>query len=157
MCGISIPEFSNNVPDFLFELHVRDFSREKNCEIVCAFADFSSTLFAEKYRDRGEGAWFFLSPPARMYKGSRRTRRTGDGCGWWKSSHSVRFGVIGDITFSKNSFKYFSGTLKNGQKTKWIMREFTVPEYMVKRGSNSATVSFFGLCGSLAYSPRCLS
>lgn len=55
--------------------------------------------------------------------------------------------TIGDgIKFCKNVLNYFVGTPKNEERTSWLMREFTIPEFEVKPGSNSGsssgTVSF---------------
>ncbi|KAK3133506.1 hypothetical protein QOZ80_6AG0537410 [Eleusine coracana subsp. coracana] len=99
-------------------------------------------LVYEKYRGRGEDAWYFVSPRARIYqKGARPARKTEDGRGRWKSSTANK--VVSDVTvgdgikFSKNVLNYFVGTPKKEVRTKWLMREFTIPEYKVKRGSNS--------------------
>ncbi|KAK3133505.1 hypothetical protein QOZ80_6AG0537400 [Eleusine coracana subsp. coracana] len=100
----------------------------------------------EFHPDRGEDAWFFLSPRTRAYqKGSRAARKTGDGCGRWKSSMATKAVEIDGITFSKNSLNYFVGTLKNEQKTKWLMRELSIPEYEIERGT-SATLDEYVLC-----------
>ncbi|KAL6655459.1 hypothetical protein ACP70R_006285 [Stipagrostis hirtigluma subsp. patula] len=112
------------------------------------------TLINEKYKSRGEDEWFFLSPRARMYQnGVRPSRKTEDGRGRWKASTATT--VLAKekagkqkIQFCKNVLNYFQGCPKNEYRTKWLMRELTIPEYEVKRdkGGPNHTLDEYVLC-----------
>ncbi|XP_062193578.1 NAC domain-containing protein 1-like [Phragmites australis] len=95
-------------------------------------------LINEKYRSRGEGEWFFLSPRARMYQnGVRPSRKTEDSWGRWKALTATKLVAKERVGESKTKFcktvlNYFVGSPKNERKTKWLMRELTIPEYEIK-------------------------
>ncbi|KAK3130225.1 hypothetical protein QOZ80_6BG0490640 [Eleusine coracana subsp. coracana] len=132
-----------NVYEFHPEILVyAQLTQSKTAQLLAPLAQFFTDIVAEKYRGRGEDAWYFVSPRARIYqKGARPARKTEDGRGRWKSSTANK--VVNDVTvgdgikFCKNVLNYFVGTPKTEVRTKWLMREFTIPEYKVKRGKNS--------------------
>ncbi|KAL6652254.1 hypothetical protein ACP70R_011179 [Stipagrostis hirtigluma subsp. patula] len=101
-------------------------------------------LINGKYKDRGENAWYFLSPRTRKYPGgSRPSRRTADGNGRWKPStgqseaeaeqeQAVKTLGKGKISYCENTLAYHRGPANS--ETKWLMHELTVPEYKIKPG-----------------------
>jgi hypothetical protein len=109
-------------------------------------------IVSDLYRHRGEDAWYFLSPRARIYqKGSRPSRKTEDGVGRWRASTAAKvkmaYETVPDgVRFCVNVLNYFVGTdTKNEQRSKWLMREITIPKYKIKcgeNGGNNSTVSF---------------
>uniref|UniRef100_A0A0D9W821 NAC domain-containing protein n=1 Tax=Leersia perrieri TaxID=77586 RepID=A0A0D9W821_9ORYZ len=108
-----------------------------------AYAFHPDKLINELYKDRGEDAWYFLSPRARISRGGTRpTRSTEDRRGRWKASTGNKKAdeAIGDgtVKFYKNSLVYHEGSVKNEKPTKWLMHEYTIPEYTIKVDKSSA-------------------
>ncbi|KAF0925212.1 hypothetical protein E2562_015624 [Oryza meyeriana var. granulata] len=102
-------------------------------------------LINEAFKGKGdEEAWYFLSPRDRKYRnGSRPSRCTADSAGRWKAStgkaeakETVCYGgeanetvCYGGVKFCVTSLVYFKGPVKDEVKTKWLMREFTIPQF----------------------------
>jgi hypothetical protein len=121
---------------------------------------------AEKYKNKGEGdTWYFLSPRIRKYqKGDRPSRRTADDRGRWKPStgKSEKCSDLGEgegeeedhdeeeeveeeeklcsnsaIKFCVTTLAYHQGPAIEEVKTKWLMREYTLPEYEIEVNSSN--------------------
>ncbi|CAM0944283.1 unnamed protein product [Alopecurus aequalis] len=112
----------------------------------------------EKYKDRGEDSWYFLSARARKYtNGNRPSRSTEDKRGRWKASTGkkkvedeenggtttkscpstvVKVAGDGKTTYTRSTLAYFEGPIKREKKSKWLMKELTVPQYEKKRDKN---------------------
>ncbi|GJN26773.1 hypothetical protein PR202_gb14732 [Eleusine coracana subsp. coracana] len=127
-------------------------------------------LINQKYRDRGEGRWHFLSPRTRKYQhGVRPSRRTADDRGRWKPStgrseknpeasseatpDEAAEKLCGDgaVKFCVNTLAYHVGPAKDEKKTKWLMHELTVPDYEIKLNSGahdggSMTLDRYAIC-----------
>ena len=96
------------------------------------------------YRDRGDESWYFLSPRARKYtNGNRPSRSTGDKSGRWKASTGkttmvcpLKVAGNGETKYIKRTLSYFVGPIKREKKSKWRMKELTVPDYEKERGKN---------------------
>jgi hypothetical protein len=106
---------------------------------------------AEKYKDKGEGdTSYFLSPRIRKYqKGDRPSRRTADDRGRWKplTGKSEKCSDLGEeeeelcsnnaIKFCVSTLAYHQGPAIEEEKTKWLMREYTLPEYEIEVNSSN--------------------
>ncbi|KAF8389279.1 hypothetical protein HHK36_025972 [Tetracentron sinense] len=81
--------------------------------------------------DHGDGKLYFFTPRHRKYgKGMRPSRSTPHG--YWKATGKmVNIGDIGN----KTSLVYYHGKLSNtndeNQKTKWLMTEYKLPEWVM--------------------------
>ncbi|TVU09792.1 hypothetical protein EJB05_43288 [Eragrostis curvula] len=111
------------------------------------------TLINGIYKSKGKDEWFFLSPRARMYQnGVRPSRKTEDGRGRWKASTATKVvakeTVSDGVKFCKNVLNYFAGSPKDETRTKWLMRELTIPEFEIKRGNSgaNATLDEYVMC-----------
>ncbi|KAL6846466.1 hypothetical protein ACP4OV_023914 [Aristida adscensionis] len=110
----------------------------------------------EKYKGRDGDEWFFLSPRARIYQnGARPSRKTEDGYGRWKASTASTVALTkelpGDgekrtITFRKNVLNYFAGNTKSERRTKWLMRELTIPEFKLEKGAPNNALDEYVMC-----------
>uniref|UniRef100_A0A0D9WIN2 NAC domain-containing protein n=1 Tax=Leersia perrieri TaxID=77586 RepID=A0A0D9WIN2_9ORYZ len=93
-----------------------------------------------------EEEWYFLSPRDRKYKnGSRPSRNTEDRVGRWKASTgktaSKTMICSGTTRFFVTSLVYFKGPVKTETKTKWLMREYTIPLFENKLDKSGASTS----------------
>uniref|UniRef100_A0A0E0PPY6 NAC domain-containing protein n=1 Tax=Oryza rufipogon TaxID=4529 RepID=A0A0E0PPY6_ORYRU len=93
----------------------------------------------------GEEGWYFLSPRDRKYRnGKRPSRSTEDKAGRWKASTGKTEGkdpiteCYGWVKFCVTSLVYFKGPVKTEKKTKWLMREFTIPHFENKLDKTAA-------------------
>ncbi|KAL6903355.1 hypothetical protein ACP4OV_004168 [Aristida adscensionis] len=111
-------------------------------------------VLIERYKDRGENAWYFLSPRKRKYPGGcRPSRRTEDNRGRWKPSTGKSKAAAaaaapeeeepvpamkslrnGKAVFCESILAFHEGPPKNEKKTKWLMLELTVPSHEIKTG-----------------------
>ncbi|KAF0912183.1 hypothetical protein E2562_013065 [Oryza meyeriana var. granulata] len=94
---------------------------------------FHPDKLIELYKDRGEEAWYLLSPRTRKYQGGDRpSRSTEDDHGRWKASTGRKEAEEaiggGDVKFCKNSLAYHEGPVKEERQTKCLMHEFTIPD-----------------------------
>ncbi|RRT52906.1 hypothetical protein B296_00032202 [Ensete ventricosum] len=84
-------------------------------------------LLPEKYKDYGEGRWFFFTSRDRKYpNGIRPNRTTSDGDGYWKATGTEkRIYRNRKLVGIRRSLVYYTGKACRGQKTDWIMQEYT--------------------------------
>ncbi|KAK1619452.1 hypothetical protein QYE76_024969 [Lolium multiflorum] len=93
------------------------------------------------HKKRGGESWYFLSPRARKYRNGRRpSRSTEDRLGRWKASTSSKEGDVklagdGKTKYSLCTLNYYEGKIKGETKSKWIMKEITIPEYENEKGA----------------------
>ncbi|KAM0927256.1 hypothetical protein ACQ4PT_003314 [Festuca glaucescens] len=93
------------------------------------------------HKKRGGESWYFLSPRARKYRNGRRpSRSTEDKLGRWKASTSSKEGNVklagdGKTKYSWCTLNYYEGKIKGETKSKWIMREITIPEFENQKGA----------------------
>lgn len=92
-------------------------------------------MIIEKYPPQG-GKWFFFTPRNRKYKnGSRPDRKSGDG--YWKATGAeikVK-DTHGNLIGYKRQLVFYKGKAPDGQKTSWIMHEFTIPKLTQTRNT----------------------
>ncbi|CAL9052432.1 unnamed protein product [Musa banksii] len=101
--------------------------------------DYHPADLVEKYEDYGEGRWFFFTSRERKYpNGIRPNRTTCDGDGYWKAT-----GTEKSIYYNRKpvgirrSLVFYTGKAGNGQKTDWIMQEYTTKSTSNKPHRNS--------------------
>ncbi|XP_058199304.1 NAC domain-containing protein 2-like isoform X1 [Rhododendron vialii] len=81
---------------------------------------------ADQYPVLGDDTWYFFSPRDRKYrKGKRPKRAAGDG--YWKATGADKpVEHRGIAVGKKKSLVFYLGKPQNGDKTNWIMQEYTV-------------------------------
>ncbi|CAL5428049.1 unnamed protein product [Camellia sinensis] len=82
--------------------------------------------FTERCKPLGEREWYFFTPRDRKYpKGNRPNRVAGDG--YWKATGADKPVKLGKIILGyKKSLVFYLGKPPNGDKTDWMMHEFTL-------------------------------
>ncbi|CAL9088301.1 unnamed protein product, partial [Musa textilis] len=89
--------------------------------------DYHPADLVEKYIDCGEGRWFFFTARDRKYpNGLRPNRTTCDGDGYWKATGTEkRIYHNRKLVGIRRSLVFYTGKAGSGQKTDWIMQEYT--------------------------------
>ncbi|XP_044464401.1 NAC domain-containing protein 67-like [Mangifera indica] len=81
---------------------------------------------AENYTSNGDNEWYFFTPRDRKYKNGQRPNRSA-GDGYWKATGADRpVNHKGVKVGSRKVLVFYKGKPPNGDKTYWIMHEFTV-------------------------------
>nr|GMD64742.1 NAC domain-containing protein 55-like [Ipomoea batatas] len=88
---------------------------------------------------------YVFTPRDRKYRNGTRPKRAA-GNGYWKATgadkpitHGAHYGVDGPVIGHKKTLVYYEGRPPKGEKTNWIMHEFTVEEGTITpkpRGDN---------------------
>ncbi|KAL1561522.1 NAC domain-containing protein 17-like [Salvia divinorum] len=80
----------------------------------------------------GDRQWFFFSPRDRHPKGARSNRVTG--CGYWKVTGQDRaISYSSRIVGIKKTLVFYRGRAPKGERTDWVMHEYTLDEDELKR------------------------
>nr|GMD67422.1 NAC transcription factor 29-like [Ipomoea batatas] len=102
---------------------------------------YSPEELSGRYPKLGEKDFYFFTHRDRKYKnGNRPSRAAGDG--YWKATTAdkpITHRVDGPVIGHKKTLVYYEGRPPKGEKTNWIMHEFTVEEGTITpkpRGDN---------------------
>ncbi|CAK7331056.1 unnamed protein product [Dovyalis caffra] len=118
-------------------------------------------FLADRYKHYGEKVWYFFTPRDRKYKnGTRPNRAAGDG--YWKATGADKritydkavVGADRNVTVEKvlvgfrKALVYYTGKAPRGDKTNWIMHEFTVndPPPQVRNHRDDMRLDDWVLC-----------
>ncbi|KAK6947377.1 NAC domain, partial [Dillenia turbinata] len=106
----------------------------------------SPEYLLEKYKKIwSEGECYFFTPRNRKYKnGHQPDRRALDG--YWKATGSDKLITCGDTVGCKRSLVYYKGNTHHGNKTDWIMHEYTLRSDPIRIGTSDKRLDDVVLC-----------
>ena len=92
----------------------------------------------------GDRQWFYFTPRNRKYPNAARSSR-GTATGYWKATGKDRIIVYNSRSVGlKKTLVFYRGRAPNGERTDWVMHEYTMDEEELGRCKN-AKVNFFCL------------
>ncbi|CAN8314193.1 unnamed protein product [Cochlearia groenlandica] len=85
----------------------------------------------------GDRQWFFFSPRNRKYPNAARSSR-GTSTGYWKATGKDRIIFYNSISVGlKKTLVFYRGRAPNGERTDWVMHEYTMDEQELARCNNA--------------------
>ncbi|KAM7279032.1 hypothetical protein ACFE04_006166 [Oxalis oulophora] len=104
---------------------------------------------AGNYSSYGDNEWYFFTPRERKYKnGTRPNRAAGDG--YWKATGADKNVKSKDTTIGfKKSLVFYKGKPPKGNKTNWIMHEYTLADsrrFNTRKGTSDMQLDEWVLC-----------
>ncbi|XVF63211.1 hypothetical protein PTKIN_Ptkin09bG0069700 [Pterospermum kingtungense] len=93
-------------------------------------------LPAQSILKTGDRQWFFFTPRERRYPNGARSNR-GTIHGYWKATGKDRSVACNSRTVGvKKTLVFYRGRAPNGERTDWVMHEYTLDEEELKRCPN---------------------
>ncbi|KAL5555079.1 hypothetical protein UlMin_037315 [Ulmus minor] len=84
----------------------------------------------------GDRQWFFFNPRERKYPNGARSGR-GTRHGYWKATRKDKTITCNSRSVGlKKTLVYYKGRAPNGERTDWVMHEYTMDEEELKRCQN---------------------
>ena len=98
----------------------------------------------------GDRQWFYFTPRSRKYPNAARSGR-GTATGYWKATGKDRVIVYNSRSVGlKKTLVFYRGRAPTGERTDWVMHEYTMNEEELDRCTN-AKVFITIICSSLSF------
>jgi len=98
----------------------------------------------------GDRQWFYFTPRSRKYPNAARSGR-GTATGFWKAAGKDRVIVYNSRSVGlKKTLVFYRGRAPTGERTDWVMHEYTMNEEELDRCTN-AKVFITIICWSLSF------
>ncbi|PIN05939.1 hypothetical protein CDL12_21517 [Handroanthus impetiginosus] len=107
---------------------------------------YNPETLVESYPEHIYG-WYFFTPRERKYKNGSRPNRAA-GTGYWKASGKEEPILAGrSVIGHKRTLAFYQGNHPNGDRTEWMMQEFTIAgPQPLRRDENDMRLDDWVLC-----------